>query len=121
MSKQRSPRLAALWAALVAAALVAGCASAPRETLGALVEVDSLVASATETLAEAIELGALDVTSDAYAAAYAGLVSANRLTDSAWALYRAGETVRAGEQAARALDAYQGVRPLLIRLGEGER
>ena len=112
---------ASLWAVLLiwAAAMVYGCQPGERaSTIEMIVEAESLVVTAANTVADAIQLGRLDPQSETYGRIYQSLQAADKALDAAWVAYRAGDMVGADGSRKVALDAYWAIRPLLLEIAQ---
>lgn len=97
--------------------LMAACTPNERPSLfESLSSTEAALTAGTETLAEAIELGTVDVGSKEYAKVYEALAQANALMDSAWSAYRAGALGESDQLRSFALQTYREIRPLLYQL-----
>jgi hypothetical protein len=85
-----------------------------------LLQAESTITAGMETLKTAIDLGQVDVNSEAYAAVYAGLKSANEFMDGAWTAYRAGDLSGADSARRLAMSSYMHIRPLLVEMAGGD-
>lgn len=111
--------LIASWIAAIAviAILLGGCQPGEKpSTIDLIVEAENVVATAAETVADAITLGRLDPQSPTYGRIYQGLQAASRALDAAWQAYRAGDMVGADGARRVALDAYMAIRPMLAEV-----
>jgi hypothetical protein len=111
----------AVWLAFlfITAMAVYGCQPGTKpSTIELIVEAESLVTAAANTVADAIELGRLDPRSETYGRIYQALRAADTALDAAWSAYRAGDMVGADGARAVALDAYWAIRPLLLEIGK---
>lgn len=112
---------AALWfVVLVSLSLwISGCQPGTKPgTIEMIVEAESLVTTAANTVADAIQLGRLDTQSETYGRIYAGLQAADKALDAAWSAYRAGDMVGAEGARKVALDAYWAIRPMLLEIAQ---
>lgn len=112
---------ASFWAVMLiwAAAMVYGCQPGTKPSvIEAIVEAESLVTTAANTVADAIQLGRLDPQSETYGRIYQALQAADKALDAAWSAYRAGDMVGADGARAVALDAYWAIRPLLLEIAQ---
>jgi hypothetical protein len=110
-----------LWAVLLiwAAAMIYGCQPGERpSTIEMIIEAESLVTTAAQTVGDAIQLGRLDPQSETYGRIYQSLQAADKALDAAWSAYRAGDMVGADGARKVALDAYWAIRPLLLEIAQ---
>jgi hypothetical protein len=113
--------LASFWAVLLvwASAMVYGCQPGERpSTIEMIIEAESLVTTAAQTVGDAIQLGRLDPQSETYGRIYQSLQAADKALDAAWSAYRAGDMVGADGARKVALDAYWAIRPLLLEIAQ---
>jgi hypothetical protein len=102
-----------------AAAMVYGCQPGERpSTIEMIIEAESLVTTAAQTVGDAIQLGRLDPQSETYGRIYQSLQAADKALDAAWSAYRAGDMVGADGARKVALDAYWAIRPLLLEIAQ---
>jgi hypothetical protein len=107
------------WAVLLiwAAAMMYGCQPGTKpSTIEAIIEAESLVTTAANSVADAIQIGRLDPQSETYGRIYQGIQAADRALDAAWSAYRAGDMVGADGARQVALDFYWSIRPLLLEV-----
>jgi hypothetical protein len=112
---------ASFWAVLLvwASAMVYGCQPGERpSTIEMIIEAESLVTTAAQTVGDAIQLGRLDPQSETYGRIYQSLQAADKALDAAWSAYRAGDMVGADGARKVALDAYWAIRPLLLEIAQ---
>jgi hypothetical protein len=107
-----------LWLSMMAAMMIAGCQETKPSTIELIVEAESLVTTAAQTVGQAIAIGRLDPQSDTYGEIYEALKSADMALDAAWSAYRAGDMVGADGARKVALDAYWSIRPMLLELAQ---
>lgn len=106
--------LAIVAVCIALATIIMGCQPGEQpSTIDLIVQTENAVATAAETVADAVALGTLDQHSQVYRRIYDGMQAASRALDAAWSAYRAGDMTGADGARRSAMDAYTAIRPLI--------